>query len=155
MGINNRQHNGQRRSDPRSVADGLVIRSVASIGHRPRRARTEAERLLRERPVPPSLIAAAAESVLADQVHGAVQHGWTPHDLAQIVSRRAGGGHEPSLARLLAEDMDQYAADLVPPAWRAELADLGGPGSGMADARTVAGLARALSLASALFLLPP
>jgi hypothetical protein len=104
---------------------------------------------LRAAPVPASFLAQALHDLLANLLKGALDSGWEPRDVDEVLSRRAGEEHRALLATLLREDAARQSVDA---AWREQMAQLSG-GACPPPAST-AGLAAGLRLATVLFALP-
>jgi hypothetical protein len=116
--------------DPITQARGLADLEISAavrrildrnLGHAGARAQAEgvSRRLGR---VPAELADAVLDDLLERMLTGAVQRGWSPGDLGELVRRRAGRSHLPVLAPLLRNHAGRHA--WVGAEWSAELDDL-------------------------------
>jgi len=102
--------------------------------------------------LPPALTRQALRLLMAELTAGVVAHGWTPSDLAHVVSRQLDDARVPTLVALLAEEARRHPRDRVSPRW---LDDLAGAGPAVPlDLRDASTVRAALELASCLAMLP-
>ncbi len=104
------------------IVPGIVAQVVAD---RAGAGRYAAELTDPGAPVAPRFVAEAVAEMLAGLVIGVVRGGWTPCDLAEIVTRRLNARHVPLLACLVAAETGRHPAARVDPAWRDDLDRLG------------------------------
>lgn len=74
---------------------------------------------------PPDVARSAVRALLSDLTTTAVDGGWTPSDLAEVVRRDAGQDAVPLAVGLVSAHTARFPAARVAPAWRADLHDAG------------------------------
>ncbi len=112
-----------------------------------------ADRLLHaSAPLTPEIVRSGLRALLADLVRSVVSGGWSPNDLVEITSRRAGAEHVPVVVALLHAEASRHAPGRVPAAWSQDLARCGR--SATVDLQMPAGLQQVLELAAVLARLP-
>lgn len=146
-----------RAPDPplgeRAIAEQLIDRVLIEILGDQEAALVYARLLSgHDSPVSPRLVAELLGARLATTLGRAMQGGWTPTDLAQLVRRRVDERPIAILAGLVRDQLDQHRPDCVHPGWFDELRSLG-PALPF-DLHTLRGLEHGLALGAALTMLP-
>lgn len=137
--------------DPVAFADLRVVTEVQRLGFRgsEEEALRRAGSLQRER-VPGWALAEAVTDLLDRLTSAALHGGWSPAELANVVVRIVGEGHQTVLAWLVGAA--RQGGSLGSMAWEAESAALGRPRA--LDVESVEDLALALRLAALFSMLP-